>query len=131
MGHADAPDARAAARVVPLAALEGFVERALGTAGVPPADARRIRAVLIDGELAGSDHGVGLLQPYLQAYAAGSLNPAPRVRVLVDEAVVTLLDGDRGHGVIGTTAAMAACIAKATVHGLACAGVRNSGHFGA
>jgi L-2-hydroxycarboxylate dehydrogenase (NAD+) len=123
--------ADAAARVIPLAALEGFVERALGTAGVPPADARRIRAVLIDGELAGSDHGVGLLLPYLQAYAAGSLNPAPRLRVLVDEPVVTLLDGDRGHGVLGTTAAMEACIAKATVHGLACAGVRNSGHFGA
>jgi LDH2 family malate/lactate/ureidoglycolate dehydrogenase len=119
------PDA--AARVVPLAALEAFVERALGAAGVPPADARRIRAVLVDCELAGNDHGLAALVLYLRAYAAGQLNPAPRVRVLVDEPVVTLLDGDRGHGAIGTTAAMEACIAKAKAHGLACAAVRNSG----
>jgi LDH2 family malate/lactate/ureidoglycolate dehydrogenase len=114
---------------VSLTALEAFVERALGTAGVPPEDARRIRSVLVDCELAGNDHGVAVLPFYLRAYAQGALNPTPRVRVLVDEPVLTLLDGDRGHGVIGTTAAMEACIAKARVHGLAGAGVRNSGHF--
>ena len=123
----DAHDA--GTRVVPLAGLEAFVEGAFEAAGVPPTDARRIGAVLVDCELAGSDHGVAVLLPYLQAYAAGSLNPAPRVRVLVDEPVLTLLDGDRGHGVLGTTAAMEACITKAKAHGLACAAVRNSGHF--
>lgn len=115
--------------VVSIAALEEFSESALQKVGVPPEDARRITAVMLDCELAGNDHGIGMLTPFLRAFIKGAVNPTPDVRLLVDEPVVTLLDGDNGHGVVVTTKAMEHCIAKARTHGFACAGVRHSNHF--
>jgi ureidoglycolate dehydrogenase (NAD+) len=60
---------------------------------------------------------------------SGAMNPAPNVTVVRETATGVLLDGDRGCGAIASTEAMRRAIAKAREHGLACAGLRNSGHF--
>jgi LDH2 family malate/lactate/ureidoglycolate dehydrogenase len=57
------------------------------------------------------------------------MNPAPNVTVDRETPSSVLLDADRGCGVIGSTEAMQRAIAKAKQTGLACAGLKNSGHF--
>jgi ureidoglycolate dehydrogenase (NAD+) len=116
--------------VVEHTALVGLVVAVLERVGVPEPHGQRIAGVLVDRELCGyDDHGLPALPAFMSVYRAGGFNPTPEVRVLQDGPSVTLLDGDRGPGVLVATLAMERCIAKARTQGFACAGVRNSGHF--
>jgi LDH2 family malate/lactate/ureidoglycolate dehydrogenase len=119
-----------AARTVPIVALQECLEACLRALGCPPPDATRIAEVLVDGELRGyDDHGaffIGELAGWMQS---GAMNPAPQVTVVRETPVSVLLDGDRGCGAVGATEAMRRIIALARQTGIACAGLRNSGHF--
>jgi LDH2 family malate/lactate/ureidoglycolate dehydrogenase len=98
--------------------------------GCPPDHATRIADVLVDGELRGyDDHGAFFIGELAGWMKGGAMNPTPHVTVVRETATSVLLDGDRGCGVIAATDAMERAIAKAREHGMACAGLRNSGHF--
>ena len=97
---------------------------------MPPEHAARIAEVLVDGELRGyDDHGAFFIGELATWIRAGQMNPAPHIRVVRETPSSVLLDADRGCGVIGSTEAMRRAIIKAKETGIACAGLRNSGHF--
>jgi LDH2 family malate/lactate/ureidoglycolate dehydrogenase len=117
-------------RTVSLDSLRTCLEACLQKLGCPPDHGARIAEVLIDGELRGyDDHGAFFIGELAAWFRGGQMNPAPTVTVVRETAASVLLDGDRGCGVIGSTEAMRRAIAKAKETGLACAGLKNSGHF--
>jgi ureidoglycolate dehydrogenase (NAD+) len=117
-------------RTVRIDALQACLEMCLSRLGCPPPHARQIADVLMDGELRGyDDHGAYFIGELAGWMRGGAMNPAPQVKVLRDGPAGVLLDGDRGCGVIGSREAMGRAIEKAKASGLACAGLRNSGHF--
>jgi ureidoglycolate dehydrogenase (NAD+) len=117
-------------RTVRIDALQACLERCLVAVGCPAAHAARIAEVLVDGELRGyDDHGAFFVGELASWMRSGAMNPAPNVTVVRETATSVLIDGDRGCGAIASTEAMQRAIAKAQEHGLACAGLRNSGHF--
>ena len=117
-------------RTVTLDGLRDCLEACLRALGCPPAHATRIADVLIDGELRGyDDHGAFFIGELAGWMKSGAMNPAPAISVVRETATSVLLDGDRGCGVIASTEAMQRAIAKAGEVGIACAGLRNSGHF--
>ena len=117
-------------RIVAIAALRVCLEASLAKLGCPPEHARLIADVLIDGELRGyDDHGAFFIGELAGWFRSGAMNPAANVSVVRETPSSVLLDADRGCGVIGSTEAMRRAIAKAKQTGLACAGLKNSGHF--
>ena len=117
-------------RDVRIADLHTCLVACLATLGCPDDHARQIADVLVDGELRGyDDHGAFFVGELATWMRSGAMNPAPHVQVVRETPVSALLDGDRGCGVIASNAAMTRAIEKAKVTGLACAGLRNSGHF--
>lgn len=116
--------------VVDIEDLRRCLAACLAAVGCPAAHAARIADVLVDGELRGyDDHGAFFVGELTGWMRGGAMNPEPRVTVLRETATSLVLDGDRGCGVVGATEAMQRAIAKAREHGLACAALRNSGHF--
>ncbi|HEV2125764.1 MAG TPA: Ldh family oxidoreductase [Chloroflexota bacterium] len=117
-------------RLVNIADLRHFLETCLKRLGVPDGQQAEIVNVLLDGELRGyDDHGAFFIGELAAWMRGGQMNPAPQVKVERESSTSVLLDGDRGCGVIGSREAMRRIIAKAKAHGMACAGLRNSGHF--
>jgi len=117
-------------RTVAIDALRACLDACLAKLGCPTEHGARIADVLIDGELRGyDDHGAFFIGELATWIRGGQMNPAPTVTVARETASSVLLDGDRGCGVIGSTEAMHRAIAKAKETGLACAGLKNSGHF--
>src|SRR5437870_10514506 len=117
-------------RTVQIAALRQLLETCLATLGCPAADGRRIADVLVDGELRGyDDHGAFFIGELATWMRSGAMNPAPEVKVVRETHTSVLLDADRGCGVIGANEAMRRAVPKAQEHGMACAGLRNSGHL--
>jgi LDH2 family malate/lactate/ureidoglycolate dehydrogenase len=117
-------------RTVRIDALRQCLEGCLAALGCPPADSGRIAEVLLDGELRGyDDHGAFFIGELAGWMRSGAMNPAPRLTVVRETPVSVVIDADRGCGAVAATEAMARCIAKAITTGMACAGLRNSGHF--
>ena len=59
------------------------------------------------------------------------MNPRPELRIATEGPSFAVIDGDNGMGHLASTLAMETAIAKAETTGIAAAGVRNAGHFGA
>jgi LDH2 family malate/lactate/ureidoglycolate dehydrogenase len=117
-------------RNVRIDALQTCLEGCLGALGCPPEQATCIASVLVDGELRGyDDHGAFFVGELAGWMRSGAMNPAPRVTVVRETPVSVLLDGDRGCGAVGATEAMRLVAERARALGMACAGLRNSGHF--
>ena len=117
-------------RTATLDALRACLEGCLAALGCPLAHGRLIADVLIDGELRGyDDHGAFFIGELATWFRSGAMNPSPSVTVVRETASSVLLDADRGCGVIGSSEAMRRAIDKAKQTGLACAGLKNSGHF--
>ena len=111
-----------------LCALATAILRARGSSG---AEAAEVARHLVDANLAGHDsHGIGMLPLYLASVERGGLfcNRAPR-RVH-DFGAVLVYDGDNGFGHPAVRQVLDAAMARASTHGVALAGLRNSGHIG-
>ncbi|MCL4800949.1 MAG: Ldh family oxidoreductase [Burkholderiales bacterium] len=116
---------------VPAAALEAFVARALGAAGLGAADAALVARLMTRGDLVGADnHGVFRLPQYVERIRAGGINLRPAIRVLRESAGMALVDGDNAMGHLVMHYATELAIAKAASSGVAWVGVRNSNHAG-
>ena len=101
-------------------------------AGVSREHAELMAELQVETDLRGVySHGTRLAPSYIQNFLAGDMNPAPEIRVLREGGGYVLFDGDNGLGHVASVVAMRAAIDKAKSTGIAAAGVRNAGHFGA
>lgn len=117
-------------RLVRIDDLHAFLVACLAQLGCPPEDAEKIASVLVDGELRGyDDHGTFFIGELATWMRSGAMNPAPKITAIRETRTSVLLDADRGCGVVASMEAMRRIIAKASMAGMACAGLRNSGHF--
>ncbi|MEP7356064.1 MAG: Ldh family oxidoreductase [Anaerolineales bacterium] len=114
------------------ASLRRFIQDALATTGMAPADAATAADVLATADEFGvSTHGVKLLPGYLRRLNGGGARPQGRPHVLRDGPAWALVDGDSALGALIGVFGMRTAIEKAKTAGIAYVGVRNSGHFAA
>lgn len=117
---------------VPPAAVRWTTEQLLQAAGMPEADARQTAEVLLYADLRGIDtHGVSnMLRSYLRGLDRGDINPQPRWRLARDHKATAVIDGDRGHGMVVSPAAMNEAIKRAGEFGIGSVSVMNCRHLG-
>jgi len=116
---------------VPAARLSDLSREFLVRAGVSRQDADLITELLIDTDGRGVlSHGTQTLGGYIRAFLDGRLNPRPRIRVVRDEPVTAIVDGDGGLGHLAARLAADLAIDKAKDMGMGAVVCRNHGHFG-
>jgi hydroxycarboxylate dehydrogenase B len=99
--------------------------------GVPPDDAAWIATTLVRANLRGHDsHGVIRIPQYVESLARGTLNPTPRMTLVVDAAALAILDGDGGFGQVVARHGVGLARERARAHGLAAVALRGANHVG-
>lgn len=117
---------------IPHDRLAAFAARALEMAGLPPQDAAKGAALIVEPDLNGADgHGIFRLPQYVRRILAGGINKRPNIRIAREKAAMALVDGDNGLGHLVVGRAAEAAIEKAAQNGVGWAGVRNGNHAGA
>jgi LDH2 family malate/lactate/ureidoglycolate dehydrogenase len=117
---------------VSISRLEEFCVQALLKVGVNQADARSTADALVTTDSWGIfTHGTKNLRGYIRRIRAGGIRADGSPRVVAEGPAWAIVDGDAALGMIVSTFAMRAAMAKARTEGLGYAGVRNSCHFGA
>ena len=113
------------------AQLHSFVVQVCLHLGSESVEAHLVADQLVGANLAGHDsHGVGMLPSYVSGALAGKLNVNQHTSVVTDSGPVLLLDGNRGFGQVMGHESMVAAVKRATTHGVALVGLRNSFHIG-
>ena len=117
--------------VIQPAALSDFVCRIFQAAGAAEDVARLVADSLVTTNLTGHDsHGVIRVRQYLDAIAAGRLDPTAEPVITQETAMITMVDARRGFGQVAARFAMQLTIEKARTQGLAATGLFNSNHVG-
>ena len=99
--------------------------------GLPAGDARLLADTLVQADLWGhQSHGVLRLGWYFERLRNGVMNPVTKPEVVTDAGAIAHIDGHDGVGQVLTRFATQEAIRRATAHGIAAVGVRNSNHFG-
>jgi hydroxycarboxylate dehydrogenase B len=99
--------------------------------GVPSDDAAWIATTLVRANLRGHDsHGVIRIPQYVESLARGTLNPTPRMTLVVDAAALAILDGDGGFGQVVARQGVELARERARAHGLAAVALRGANHVG-
>jgi LDH2 family malate/lactate/ureidoglycolate dehydrogenase len=111
--------------------LERFCISVFEAVGVPHNEAVIISHNLVEADLRGSSsHGVMRVPIYANRIKAGSIKPNCNVEVLQETPVSAHLDGNHGIGQVVAQQAMALCIEKSKMNGVAVVAVKRSNHFG-
>jgi hydroxycarboxylate dehydrogenase B len=98
---------------------------------VPPDDAAWIASLLVRANLRGHDsHGVIRVPQYMAALERGTLNPTPRMTLVVDTPTIAILDGDGGFGQVVARRGVALTLERARAQGLAAVALRGANHVG-
>jgi LDH2 family malate/lactate/ureidoglycolate dehydrogenase len=64
-------------------AIRNFIEAALSSQGLPPADALKVATLMAEADMQGSDgHGVIRLPMYIKRIQAGGINKTPVIKVV-------------------------------------------------
>ena len=101
-------------------------------AGLGAEHAKQMAALQVETDLRSvHSHGTRMLPWYVRSILKGEMNPAPDIRVVQEGPGFAVIDGGNGLGHPPSVMAMQMAIDKAKVAGIAAAGVRNAGHFGA
>jgi len=104
----------------------------LQKARVPTADADLIsRSLLVADEAGIYSHGVLRLPLYLEAVAAGGIDPVARPRVIRRFGGIAVLDGGGAFGQVTMQQAVDVAAGAARDHGVSTVAVQGSTHFGA
>ena len=112
--------------------LREFAEMLYLKAGVTPEHAKLTAKLQVETDLRNvHSHGTRMLPSYIREIEGGRLNPTPNIRVVQEGPSFAVIDGDGGLGHPPSALAMELAITKARQTGIAAAGVRNAGHFGA
>jgi hydroxycarboxylate dehydrogenase B len=108
-----------------------IVSKIFIAAGATHANAERVAQALVDANMAGLDsHGVIRVPQYLQAIAAGKLDPASEPVVLKETTCSLLMDGKWTFGQVGAQMCMQKAINRAKKNGMAVAALIRSYHIG-
>src|SRR5256886_3145165 len=113
------------------ATLERLTQDVYVAHGVPSEDAAWIATMLVRANLRGHDsHGVIRIPQYVANLKRGTLNPCPKLHLVVDTPTVAVLEGDGGFGQIVARRGIALAIERARAHGLAAVALRGANHVG-
>lgn len=111
--------------------LQAWVADVLRRCGLSDDDALSAATVLITADRRGVDsHGVARLASYVGLVRSGTVNAAPRVRIVRERSSTATIDGDNGLGLVVGPQANALALTKAEECGSGFVTVRNSNHFG-
>jgi L-2-hydroxycarboxylate dehydrogenase (NAD+) len=111
--------------------LQGFITRALTSAGIPSEDATQAAALMAESDARGGDaHGVFRLPQYVKQIQSGGINARPNIRIVNDRAGAALIDGDNALGHLVMKRAAELAIEKARQGGIGWVGTRHSNHAG-
>jgi len=112
--------------------LDAFCIDALLKTGMREDDAQIAADVLVTTDLMGVfTHGTKNLGKYIRRLRAGGLDPKATPRIVNEGPSWAVIDGHAALAMITARKAMETAIDKATTTGVAYAGARNSGHYGA
>jgi uncharacterized oxidoreductase len=105
--------------------------RIFAAAGCAPSEAQRVAFYLVEANLAGHDsHGVIRVPSYVQWLRDGRVLPNKTARVVLENDVLAVLDGEFGMGQSLGEQAMRLGIEKCSRQGMAAIALRNAGHLG-
>ncbi len=108
-----------------------LVRGILTAAGFPEEDAALIAEVIRHSDFTGvSSHGLSRLTRYLRQIKAGTLNPRPNFRKVLDSGAVLVFDGDNGSGIVSLCRAYDQTLARARQFGIAMAVGRHNANIG-
>src|SRR5882672_9014257 len=111
--------------------LERLTQDIFVARGVPSEDAAWIATMLVRANLRGHDsHGVIRVPQYVANLKAGTLNPRPTMRLVVDTPTIAVLEGDGGFGQVVARRGIALAIERALAHGLTAIALRGANHVG-
>src|SRR5881397_3296035 len=118
-------------RMVDVETLERITRDIFTAWKAPREDAAWIASMLVRANLRGHDsHGVIRVPQYVANLKAGTLNPRPTLRLVVDTPTIAVLEGDGGFGQVVARRGIALAIKRARVHGLAAVALRGANHVG-
>jgi uncharacterized oxidoreductase len=111
--------------------LTTFLEALFRAADVPPEEAARVAASLVDANLCGHDsHGAIRTAQYLDAIADGRLKPGAPFTVERETAAVLVASGGWGLGQVQAHRLLQRLAPRAQALGLAAGTLRHTGHIG-
>ena len=114
------------------AALTAHAQALLVAAGVDDDKAATVAEILVEGDLMGHDtHGLGLLGPYLNELANGTMKAGGEPRVVNQRPAAQVWDGERLPGPWLVVKAIDACAAMARIYGTGTVVIRRSHHIAA
>lgn len=100
-------------------------------AGCQPDEAQRIAAHLVEANLVGHDsHGVIRIPSYVQWLRDGKVLASQSIRVVTENEVLAVVDGQFGFGQTIGAQAVQLGVEKCARHGVSVIALRNSGHLG-
>ncbi len=116
---------------IPHDPLKRLTSAIFAAAGCQQPEADRIGHYLVEANLAGHDsHGVIRIPSYVEWLRAGKVLPNQTLKVVFENDVIAVVDGQFGFGQSIGEQAMQLGIDKAAQHGVAVVALRNSGHLG-
>ena len=111
--------------------LKEFTSDIFAAVGCRDHEAERIAHYLVEANLAGHDsHGVIRVPFYVEWAKVGKVVPNQHLKVVLENEVIAVVDGQYGFGQVLGEEAMQLGIAKAKKHGVAVIALRNAGHLG-
>jgi hydroxycarboxylate dehydrogenase B len=100
-------------------------------AGCHEPEAERISHYLVEANLAGHDsHGILRIPSYVDWLRTGKVHANKTIKIVFENDVIAVADGEFGFGQTVGEQAMKLGIAKSERHGVAVVALRNSGHLG-
>jgi hydroxycarboxylate dehydrogenase B len=111
--------------------LELLVKSIFAAGGCEPAESERIAHYLVGANLVGHDsHGVIRVPTYVDWLRAGKVVANQTLKVVFENDVIAVVDGQFGFGQVMGEEAMKLGIQKTRRQGVAVVALRNSGHLG-
>ncbi len=112
--------------------LVDFAAEAFAATGVPPQDARKAAAALVDADLHGTvTHGLKNLRNYVSQLLDKRINPQPNMRDIGGARAARVITADNGLGHVAGHVGMERAIELAREFGVGTVLVRDSNHYGA
>ena len=108
-----------------------LVKGILTAANFPEEDAGIIARVIAHSDFTGVySHGLSRLTRYMRQIKAGSLNPRPNFRKVLDSGSVMVFDGDSGSGIVSLNKAYDELLVRVKETGIAMATGRHNANIG-
>ena len=108
-----------------------LVKGILTAANFPEEDAAIIAKVISHSDFTGVySHGLSRLTRYMRQIKAGSLNPRPERKIVLDDQAVMVMDSDNGSGIVAVNKAYDVALERAHKFGIAMACGRHNANIG-